>query len=132
LPGVTDIYYFFASHALISRKMAGKLLSGWRIKRYMFIRYPDGSSAEGVIHRLEGGTVRAVVAGADDAIEYRLIRDQWTSDRGLVVTFEFPTEMGVDTFQIMPVMAGEREARCAAGGDCVLRRKSDLGTGPVN
>ena len=98
----------------------------------MFIRYPDGSYSEGVIHRLEGSTVRAVVAGIDDAIEYRLVRDQWTSDKGVAVTFEFPLATGLDLFQIVPAMAGGGEPRCAAGGDCVLRRMSGLGTGPVN
>ncbi|HXB68607.1 MAG TPA: hypothetical protein VNY05_10205 [Candidatus Acidoferrales bacterium] len=107
----------------------------------MVIRYSDGSYVQGVIHRLQGGTVRAAVAGVDDAIEYRLIRDQWTSEMGVVVTFEFilDLEKGLDLFQVAPVMIGEVEAsrelegaRCAAGGDCVLRRMSGSGMGRVN
>ena len=42
----------------------------------MVIRYSDGSYVEGVIHRLEGATVRAAVAGLDDAVEYRLMQDK--------------------------------------------------------
>src|ERR1700719_566307 len=70
----------------------------------MVIRYSDGSYVEGVIHRLQGGTVRAAVAGVDDVIEYRLVREQWTSEMGVVVTFEFTLglEKGMDRFQIMP------------------------------
>jgi hypothetical protein len=107
----------------------------------MVIRYSDGSYAEGVIHRLQGGTMRAAVAGVDDAIEYRLVRDQWTSEMGIVVTFEFilDLEKGMDLFQIAPVMIGDGEAshglegaRCAAGGDCVLRRMSGSTIGRVN
>jgi hypothetical protein len=96
----------------------------------MVIRYPDGSYVDGIIRRLEGGTVRAAIAGIDDAVDYTLIQDNWTSEMGLVVTFEFPIEM--DRFQFMQRMNGEREAGCAAGGDCVLRRTSGSCAGPVN
>jgi hypothetical protein len=98
----------------------------------MIIRYSNGSSAEGVMRRVEGGTVRAEVGGVDDAVEYRLIQDQWTSETGVVVTFEFTVDNGRDLFQIMPVMTGEEEARCAAGGDCILRRTSGSGTAWAN
>ena len=98
----------------------------------MVIRYSDGSYVEGVIHRLEGATVRAAVAGIDDAVGYTLIHDKWVSETGLVVTFEFPMEIGIDLFRIMPPMIGERDPRCAAGGDCVLRRTSGSCAGPVN
>jgi hypothetical protein len=76
----------------------------------MVIRYSDGSYIEGAIHRLEGATMRAAVAGIDDAIEYTLIRDKWISETGLVVTFEFPMEKGMGLFRIMPGTIGEREA----------------------
>ena len=98
----------------------------------MVIRYSDGSYAEGVIHRLEGATVRAAVAGLDDAVEYTLMQDQWISEMGLVVTFEFPIVKGKDLFQVMPPMMGQQEAGCAAGGDCVLRRTSGSCAVPVN
>jgi hypothetical protein len=98
----------------------------------MVIRYFDGSYVEGVINRLEGRTVRAVVAGVDDAVEYTLIQDKWTSESGVVVTFEFPAEKVTDLFRHMPVMLAEREGHCAAGGDCALRRISGSGAGPVN
>jgi hypothetical protein len=90
----------------------------------MVIRYSDGSYVDGVIHRLEGATLRAAVAGLDDAVEYTLIQDRWISETGLLVTFEFPIERGLDLFQIMP--------GCAAGGDCLLRRTSASCAGPVN
>ena len=100
----------------------------------MVIRYSDGSYVEGVIHRLQGGTVRAVVAGVDDALEYRLIREQWTSEMGVVVTFEFTLDLEkkMNLFQNIPVLIGESEARCAAGGECVLRRMSGSDPGLVN
>jgi hypothetical protein len=98
----------------------------------MVIRYSDGSYVEGVIHTLEGATVRAAIAGIDDAVEYTLIQDKWISEMGLVVTFEFPIEKGMDLCQIMPRMAGGRVAGCAAGGDCVLRQTSRSCAGPVN
>ena len=98
----------------------------------MVIRYSDGSYVEGVIHGLGGGTVRAAVPGIDDAIDYTLIQNEWTSKTGLVVTFEFPIEKGRDRFQIMQRMIGEREAGCASGGDCVLRPTSGMCAGLVN
>ena len=115
----------------------------------MVIRYSDGSYVEGVIYRLQGGTVRAAVAGVDDVIEYRLVREQWTSELGVVVTFEFTLglEKGMDRFQIMPpqimpaqivpdqimpASIGEAEVRCAAGGECVIRRISGSVTRRVN
>ena len=98
----------------------------------MVIRYSDGSSAEGVIHRLEGGTLRAAVAGVDDVMEYKLILDHWTSEMGVVVTFEFPMDREPDLFQIVPAMLDEGRARCAAGGDCVLRQMPASGTCRVN
>ena len=98
----------------------------------MVIRYSDGSYVEGVIHRLEGATVRAAIAGIDDAVEYTLIQDKWISEMGLVVTFEFPIEKGMDLCQIMPRMVCQPEAGCAAGGDCVLRRTSRSCASTVN
>src|SRR5437764_2577168 len=69
----------------------------------MVIRYSDGSYIHAVIHRLQGGTVRAAVPGLEDAIEYRLIRGQWTSEMGVVVTFEFTP------FQISPMGVPEQD-----------------------
>jgi hypothetical protein len=92
----------------------------------MIIRYFDGSRVEGVIHRLERGTLRATVAGIDDAVEFILFEDGWTSETGDDVTFEFTSQKEVDV--TMGMMA-EGKPRCAAGGDCILRRIP--GTGPV-
>jgi hypothetical protein len=98
----------------------------------MVIRYSDGSYVEAVLHRLEGATLRAAVAGIDDAVEYTLIQNKWISETGLMVTFEFPIEQGIDLFRINPRMNCHLEAGCAAGGDCVLRRTSGSCAGPVN
>ena len=94
---------------------------------FMIIRYADGSYVEGVIHRLECGTLRATVAGIDDAVEYILFEDGWTSETGDDVTFEFTLQREVD---VLMGMMGASEPRCAAGGDCVLRRMPGTG-GPV-
>jgi hypothetical protein len=93
----------------------------------MVIRYCDNSYVEGAIHSLESGIVRATVAFVDDALKYTLIQGRWTSERGAVVTFEFPVERGlnlcrIQPSQIMPVNIGEGAAGCAAGGDCALGR----------
>jgi len=103
----------------------------------MVIRYSDGSYVEGVLHRLAGATLRAAVPGIDDAVEYTLMQDKWISETGLAVTFEFPMEEAMDLCQIMPRqimpgMAGQPEAGCAAGGDCVLRRTSRSCASTVN
>ena len=92
----------------------------------MIIRYSDGSYVEGVIHRLEHGSLRATVAGIDDAVEYTLFDDGWISEHGDDVTFEFTVHREVN---VMLGMMGTGEPRCAAGGDCVLRRIP--GSGPV-
>ncbi|HXB68929.1 MAG TPA: hypothetical protein VNY05_11820 [Candidatus Acidoferrales bacterium] len=97
----------------------------------MLIHYPDGSYVEGAIHRLEGDTMRAMVGGVDDAVEYRLIRNGWTSKKGVVVTFEFTKGRGPDLVEDAPARIGDGEARCAAGGDCALRRAPDSGAGVV-
>jgi hypothetical protein len=85
----------------------------------MIIRYPDGSYVEGVIQRLERGTLRATLAGVDDAVEYTLVEDEWTSEVGEGVTFEFTMHREADLWL---GTIGEGEPVCAAGGDCVLRR----------
>lgn len=92
----------------------------------MIICYSNGSRVEGVIHRLERGTLRATVAGIDDAVEYILFEDGWTSETGDDVTFEFTLQREVD---VMMGIMGAEEPGCAAGGDCILRRTP--GTGPV-
>jgi hypothetical protein len=89
----------------------------------MIIRYSDGSWVEGLLHRLERGTLRATVAGIDDAVEYTLFEDGWISELGDDVTFEFTVQREMD------VMMGAGEPGCAAGGNCILRRIP--GTGPV-
>ena len=94
---------------------------------FIIIRYSDGSYVEGVIHRLQCGTLRATVAGIDDAVEYILFQDGWTSETGDDVTFEFTPQRDVD---VLMGMTGARERQCAAGGDCVLRRMPGTG-GPV-
>jgi hypothetical protein len=93
---------------------------------FTIIRYSDGSYVEGVIHRLERGTVRATVAGINDAVEYTLVADAWTSEMGHGVTFEFTMQREVN---VCPGMMGAGAPECAAGGDCVLRRMP--GPGPV-
>ena len=60
----------------------------------MLIHYPDGSYAEGAIFGLEGNTMRATVEGVEDAVEYTLIRNSWTSKAGVAVTFEFTRGSG--------------------------------------
>jgi hypothetical protein len=89
----------------------------------MIIRYSDGSWVEGLLHRLERGTLRATVVGIDDAVEYTLFEDGWISELGDDVTFEFTVQREMD------VMMGAGEPGCAAGGNCILRRIP--GTGPV-
>ena len=95
----------------------------------MIIRYSDNSAVHGVLHRLTGDTLRAAVEGEDDATEFKLIRGAWTSDKGVVAAFEFPVEIGLDLLQTMPVMRPGAEGRCAAGGNCVLRRMPASGGG---
>ncbi len=92
----------------------------------MIIRYSDGSCAEGLIHRLERGTLRATVTGIDDAVDFILFDDGWTSEAGDDVAFEFTAQREVD---VMMGTMGAGEPACAAGGGCILRRLP--GTGPV-
>jgi hypothetical protein len=92
----------------------------------MIILYSDGSYVEGVIHKLERGILRATVAGIDDAVEFILSADGWTSETGDDVTFEFTLQREVD---VAMGMMGAGEPGCAAGGDCILRRMP--GSGPV-
>ena len=98
----------------------------------MVIRYSDGSFIDGVIHRLEGGTLRAAVTGLDDAVEFRLIRDEWVSESGNAVTFEFPISIRAELLDILPAAGAEGVGHCAVGGDCLLRRMSSMGSGPLN
>jgi hypothetical protein len=91
---------------------------------FIIIRYSDGSHVEGVVHRLERGTLRATVAGIDDAVEYILFEDGWTSEHGDDVTFEFTVQREA---ALWSRTTGAREPGCAAGGDCVLRRTAGTG-----
>ena len=98
----------------------------------MVIRYSDGSYIDGVIHRLEGSVLRAEVAGRDDAVEFRLVRDQWISESGNAVTFEFPLRIRAELFEIAPPIDSDGFGHCAVGGDCLLRRMSGTGDSPLN
>ena len=96
---------------------------------FMIIRYSDGSYAEGVIHRLVGGSLRATIAGTDDAVEYTLFEDGWTSEAGAGVTFEFILQREVD---LLPETMRSGEPSCAVGGECVFRRASGSDSVLVN
>jgi hypothetical protein len=85
----------------------------------MIVRYADGTCGEAVIHKLERGTMRATVVGAEDAVEFTLVGDRWTSEWGDGVTFEFGAPAQTS---FLLVSTGTGEATCAAGGDCLLRR----------
>jgi hypothetical protein len=64
----------------------------------MIIRYSDGSCMEGVLHRLDRGTLRASISGLNDAVEYTLTQEGWCSETGHVVTFEFTLDRELDIF----------------------------------
>jgi hypothetical protein len=99
----------------------------------MIVRYSDNSAVHGVLYRLTRDTLRAGLEGEDDATEFKLIRGAWTSDKGAVVTFEFPIETGMDLFQTMPAERFQADGRCVAGGDCVFRRlAASGGSKPAN
>ena len=96
----------------------------------MIIRYSDGSFVEGSIHRLQGGTLRATVAGVDDTVEYTLLHGRWTSEMGAPVTFEFPLDRVLEYLPVPRAASDAGDSDCAAGGDCALRRIA--GARPVN
>jgi hypothetical protein len=98
----------------------------------MIIRYSDGSFVNGVIHSIEGSTIRAAVAGFDDAVEFTLIADDWISAGGAPVTFEFLLKEQVDPFAVLFDRSDPTPAACAAGGHCLLRRISPADTRPPN
>ena len=98
----------------------------------MLIRYADGSSIEGVIHGLEGATLKTAVAGANTAAQFTLVQNEWVSESGLAVTFEFSPQTVPDLLDMMLVMATSGAGQCAAGGDCVLRRTTDAIGGKPN
>ena len=85
----------------------------------MIIRCVNGAYVEGVLHSLDRSTLRASVAGVDDAVEFTLLPSGWTSETGDVVTFDFTIEREREIF-----LGGSEEnhAWCAAGGACILRR----------
>jgi hypothetical protein len=58
----------------------------------MQIVYPDGSVRRAWILTLNGATMRIAIEGFDDAAELRLVNNQWMTDAGEPVTFEFPLE----------------------------------------
>ena len=90
----------------------------------MIIRYSDGSFVNGVIHSIEGSTIRAAVAGFDDAIEFRLIEEDWISEGGATVTFEFLLKENTDPLATRAELSDPINPGCAAGGHCLLRRIS--------
>ena len=73
----------------------------------MLIRYSDGSFSEGVLHKLDGGTLRTTVTGSDDVVEFKLIGNEWTSEAGRTVTFEFPFQIAVELSDLLPFVTGE-------------------------
>jgi hypothetical protein len=64
----------------------------------MIIRRASGAYVEGVLHSLDRGTLRASVAGVDDAVEFTLWPSGWTSEAGDVVTFDFTIEREQEVF----------------------------------
>jgi hypothetical protein len=94
----------------------------------MIIRYSEGYLIEGIIQRIDGDTMRAAVAGHDDAVEYRFIENQWMSAGGAIVTFEFHPQQQIDPFAISPDLSGQADAGCLAGGHCKLRGLSLMDT----
>jgi hypothetical protein len=60
----------------------------------VLIHFKDGSSRDGVIVGLTGGSMRVAMAGLEDISEFNLMNGQWISlDRCEIVTFEFPPEL---------------------------------------
>jgi hypothetical protein len=98
----------------------------------MIIRYSEGYSIEGIIQRVDGDTMRASVAGHDDAVEYRLIENEWMSAGGATVTFEFHPQQSIDPFAILRDPFVPTETGCLAGGHCKLRGISLLDTSLPN
>src|ERR1035438_1789155 len=92
----------------------------------MIIRLANGPYVEGVLHSLNWGTLRASVAGVDDAVEFTLSPSGWTSEAGDVVTFDFTIEREQEIF-----LGGSEEnhAWCAAGGACKLRQPCGFESG---
>jgi hypothetical protein len=95
----------------------------------MLIRYADGSFVEGMIQRLEGALLWVAVAGLDTEVEFVLVDREWLSESGSAVTFEFPMKVSTELFDIV---VSDEDGRCAAGGDCVLRRMWTGGAAPAN
>jgi hypothetical protein len=95
----------------------------------MLIRYPDGSFVEGMIQRLEGGLLWVSVAGLDREVEFVLVDREWVSESGSAVRFEFPVKVSTELFDIV---ASDEDGKCAAGGDCVLRRMWSGDCSPAN
>jgi hypothetical protein len=62
------------------------------------------------------------IAGRMDTVEFRLLLDDWVSDTGEVVSFEFGFSGmpgGLAQYGTAPV---PYTPECAAGGDCMLRK----------
>jgi hypothetical protein len=95
----------------------------------MLIRYPDGSFVEGIIQKLQGGLLWVAVAGLDNEVEFVLVDREWVSASGSIVTFEFPVKVSSELFDIV---VSEEDGKCAAGGDCVLRKMWSEGCPPAN
>jgi hypothetical protein len=60
----------------------------------VLINFKNGSSCDGIIVGLTGGSMRVAVAGCEDISEFTLANGQWISlDRCEIVSFEFPPEL---------------------------------------
>jgi len=126
-PGV----FTFSSQGLYCRLRMSYL--DWNESKYdgrndMLIRYADGSFVEGTIQRIDGGLLWVSVDGLDNTVEFVLVDREWVSESGSAVTFEFPVKVSTELFDII---VSDEEGKCAAGGDCVLRRMW-TGSSPAN
>ena len=83
----------------------------------MIVRYSDGSFVEGVIKKLEGASLCVEVAGLDKQVCFLLVDGIWRSECGSAVTLEFPSRVSMQFFHSV-----DEPGKCAAGGDCVLKR----------
>jgi hypothetical protein len=114
------IYVFFAKTLLMIGnqvlRLSTRVAAG---KMKMLIRYSDDSFVEGMIQRLEGDRLWVTVAGLESEVEFILIDGEWVSESGKAVTFEFPVKVSME---LIDIVVADEDGRCAAGGDCVLRR----------
>src|SRR5689334_24340780 len=55
----------------------------------IYVKYPNGTTRQGVLLTLGGNWIRVAIQGCDDAVEYRQVSGRWISEDCEVVTFEF-------------------------------------------